>query len=373
MTRKLILIFIVVMLALGACTPKENPTEEPVSPTNAPTDEITYPEPTEEPAVKEATPYPEIEAEPPSEPMPYPEPEEESASDTMPEPYPAPENMVWPLVVTDDLGNTIELNEYPQTIVSISPSTTEILFAIGAGDQVVGRDDFSLYPEAALDVESVGSLFDGVPTEAILALEPDLVVAAEIISEENVQVLKDLGLSVYWQANPNDFSDLYDNLMDFAKITGHVDETESLVAGLQARVSAIEATISDAQDTPAVFYELDASMDTANPWTAGSGTFIDYIITEAGGVNAAAVLEGDFIQISVEEIIAVDPAIILLSDALYGVTPESVAERPGWEEISAVQNGAIYPIDPSIMSVPGARLVDALEETAKLIHPELFE
>ena len=250
---------------------------------------------------------------------------------------------------------------------------TEILFAIGAGDQLVGRDDFSLYPEEALEVESVGSLWEGLPTEAILALEPDLILAAEIISEENVQALLDLGLNVYWQSNPTDFDGLYENLLDLAEITGHTEETQVLVADLQTRVSQVENVIATAKDAPVVFYELDASMDPANPWTTGSGTFIDYIITLAGGVNAAAALEGDYAQISIEELIAVNPEIILLSDALYGVTPESVAARPGWDAILAVQNGAMFPIDPNMMSVPGPRLVDALEEVAQIVHPELFQ
>jgi iron complex transport system substrate-binding protein len=371
----LILILTVLLLALGACTPAETPTEEPAPPTSSPTDAMDSPEPTNVPEPEDvATPYPDVAAEPTKEPTPYPEPEiEKPTSNDAADAYPGPEEVTWPLIVTDDLGNAIELTEYPQAIVSISASTTEILFAIGAGDQVVGRDDFSLYPDAALEVESIGGLFEGVPTEAILALEPDLVVAAEIISEENVQVLRDLDLPVYWQANPTDFEGLYENLLDLAEITGHTAETKALVADLQTRVSATEAAIANAEDTPVVFYELDASMDTANPWTAGSGTFIDYIITMAGGVNAAAALEGDYAQISVEELIAVNPEIILLSDALYGVTPESVAERPGWDAILAVQNGAMYPIDPNMMSVPGPRLVDALEETAQIVHPELFE
>ncbi|MFN2234602.1 MAG: ABC transporter substrate-binding protein [Anaerolineales bacterium] len=286
--------------------------------------------------------------------------------------YSGPEDVVWPLMITDDLGNTIELREYPKAIVSLSPSMTEILFAIGAGDQLVGRDDFSLFPEAALDVESVGSLWEGMPTETILAKEPDLVIVAQILSEEEIQVLLDLGLPVYWQSNPGNFDELYENLLDIAKITGHTQETSLLVADLKQRVETISKTLEGVEKTPTVFYELDATEPT-NPWTTGSGTFIDYIIKMAGGLNAASALEGDYAQISAEELIDVNPDIILLGDALYGVTPESVAERPGWNVIAAVQNGLIFPIDPNMMSVPGPRLVDALEETAKLIHPELFE
>ena len=311
---------------LGACTPETPPAEAPAVPEVAPT-EPPAPEPTTEPEV---------------------------------------------MAFTDDLGSTLEFTDYPQAIVSLSASTTEILFAIGAGDQVVGRDDFSLFPEEALEVTSVGALWGELPTEAILALEPDLVVAAQIISEDQVQALRDLGLNVYWQANPTTYDELWENLRDFAKLTGHEDETEDLIADLDVRVKAVQEKIAPLSYRPSVFYELDAT-DPSAPWTTGTGTFIDYIILMAGGSNAASALEGDYIQISAEELIAVNPDVILLADALYGVTPESIAERPGWEGITAVVNNTIYPIDPNMMSVPGPRLVDALEESAKILHPDVFE
>lgn len=273
---------------------------------------------------------------------------------------------------TDDLGNTIELTGYPQKIVSLSPSMTEILFAIGAGDQVVGRDEYSIYPEEALAVTSVGAMWDELPSEAILALEPDLVLAAQIISEDQVTALRDLGLNVYWQTNPASYEELWKNLRDIAQLTGHESETETMITNLKARVTAVQEKVATVSDRPSTFYELDAT-DPSNPWTAGSGTFIDYIIDQAGGTNAASALQGDYAQISSEQLIAVDPDVILLADAPYGTTPESVMERPGWEVITAVQGNALYPIDPNMMSVPGPRLVDALEETARLLHPEVFE
>jgi cobalamin transport system substrate-binding protein len=281
---------------------------------------------------------------------------------------PTPEQMTF----TDDLGHTIELAGTPQKIVSLSASTTEILFAIGAGDQVVGRDEYSVYPDAALQVPSVGAMWDELPSEAILALEPDLVVAAQIISEDQIQGLRDLGLNIYWQANPTTYEELWENLRDFGRLTGHEAETETLIKELQARVKAVQDKTASVSERPSVFYELDAT-DPSNPWTAGSGTFIDYIINEAGGTNAASALQGDYAQISSEQLIAVNPDVILLADAPYGTTAESVAGRPGWEGITAVKNKALYPIDPNMMSVPGPRLVDALETTAKLLHPELFK
>jgi len=279
-----------------------------------------------------------------------------------------PETMTF----TDDLGREIELEGYPQAIISLSASTTEILFAIGAGSQVVGRDEYSIYPDEALEVTNIGAMWEELPAEAILAMEPDLIVAAQIISDDQVQALRDLGLNVYWQANPTSYEGLWDNLRDFAKLTGHEDETEALITDLQARVAAVQEKTATVTDRPSVFYELDAT-DPSNPWTAGSGTFIDYIISQAGGSNAASALEGEYAQISSEQLIAVNPDIILLADAPYGTTPESVAERPGWDVITAVRENALYPIDPNMMSVPGPRLVNALEETARLVHPELFE
>ncbi len=277
-----------------------------------------------------------------------------------------------PMVFTDDMGNELTFEEYPQAILSISPSTTEILFAIGAGEQMVGREDMSLYPEEALELPSVGALWGDLPTEAILALEPDLVVAAEIISADQVAALQELGLQVYWQANPTTYEELWDNLRDFGTLTGHGDETEALVIELADRVDAVNQKIMPLSYRPTVFYELDAT-DPANPWTTGSGTFIDYIINTAGGFNAASELQGDYTQISAEQLIEVNPQIILLGDALYGVTPESVTERAGWDAIIAVQEGNIFPIDPNILSVPGPRLVDGLEEMAKLLHPGIWE
>jgi len=337
---------LIIVLFLAACSQKPTSTEEPV--------------------VVEVNPTAAVE--PTKTDIPTDIPTEIPTEVVTDEPEPVDETMVF----VDDLGRTIELEEYPQAIVSIAPSTTEILFAVGAGNQVVGRDDMSLYPDDALNITSIGSFWGGVPTETILALEPDLILAAEIIAEEQVQVLEDLGLQVYWQGNPDDYEGLFDNLIDIAELTGHTDEVDILISDLRIRVDAVQEIVATASNTPSIFYELDAT-DPANPWTAGSGTFIDYIITMAGGTNAASNLQGEYTQISSEEILAVNPDIIILADAMYGVTNESVKERPGWDAIAAVINGAIYPIDPNIMSVPGPRLVNALEETVKILHPELFE
>ena len=127
--------------------------------------------------------------------------------------------------IIDDLGREIHLEAPASAIVALGASSLESLFSIGAGGQIVGREEYSSYPEAALEIPSVGNLFSELPVEAILALEPDLIIAPQIVSPENVQTLEDLGLTVYWQANPSDFNGLYENLADLGLLTGHEEET----------------------------------------------------------------------------------------------------------------------------------------------------
>jgi iron complex transport system substrate-binding protein len=196
--------------------------------------------------------------------------------------------------------------------------------------------------------------------------------AGEIYSAETIAELRDLGLTVYWQANPNDFEGLYQNIHDIAALTGTEDEADVLVSSMQTRVSELQAKLEDAVGSPLVFYELDAS-DPSNPWTAGAGTFISYLITQAHANNLGDSLQGEWVQISSEELVVQDPDIILLADALYGVTAESLLERAGWDGIKAVVNDQVYPFDPFVLSVPGPRLVDGFEELAVIFHPEIGE
>lgn len=335
--RNIFAVLLATLFLVAACAPAATPapTNSPV-PTQVPTD-------TEEPT---------------AEPTPVP-------TDT---PVPTEE----PLVVTDDLGNELTFEELPQRIVTLSPSVTETLFTLGAGGLVVGRDTNSTRPEAAKDVKDLGSLWQGLPTEEILALEPDLVIAAQIISEDQVKQLQDVGLKVYWQKNPQELPGLYENIRDLARLTGQEEEAQELVASYQKRVEDVEEKLADVEERPVVFYELDAT-DPSNPYTAGEGTFISKLITKAKGENLGDALEGDYAQISSEELIAQDPDIILLGDAPFGVSPEDVAERPGWSDITAVKEDQVYPFDPYLLSVPGPGLVEGFEELARAIHPEVFE
>jgi iron complex transport system substrate-binding protein len=357
MTRKLILLLVIFLLALSACTPKTTTTDVVEEPAINLEGAEAYPEPAE---VSGSITKPEPETEPES----YPGPEEPAEDELIAAPP--------VLTFLDDMDRSIELAGPAQRIVTLGPSSLESLFAIGAGAQVVGREEFSTYPEEALAVTSVGSLWGELPTEAILALEPDLVIAPEIISPEQIQILTDLGLTVYFQSNPIDFDGLWKNLRDLAALSGHEMEVETLIADLDTRVKAVQEKIMPLSYAPSVFYELDAT-DPQNPYTIGNGTFINTLISMAGGFNIGQVLEGQYAPISSEEVITQNPAIILLADAPYGITPEVVAERAGWDVIAAVQDGKVFEFDPFLVSVPGPRLVDGLEAMAKIFHPEVFE
>jgi iron complex transport system substrate-binding protein len=322
MFRKLLLpILLILALASSACNS--------TPPTPAPTDAATQ-EPTAAPAV---TPTPSI-------------------------------------ILSDGLDRRVELYEPAQRIISLAPSNTEILFAVGAGSQVVGRDDFSDYPEEAKKVESIGSTYGDLNTEAIVALEPDLVLAAEINSPEQVKTLEDLGLTVYWLGNPADYPGLYDNISIVGQLTGREKEAAALNDSLVARVNAVTGKLTGSGPRPKVFYEVDGS-DPTKPWTTGPGTFMATMIALAGGDNVGSVLADPFAQISSEELIKQNPEYILLGDAAFGVTPESIGQRPGWASMAAVQKGQVYAFDDNLASRPGPRLVDGLETMAKILNPTI--
>ncbi|RPI87257.1 MAG: cobalamin-binding protein [Chloroflexi bacterium] len=270
--------------------------------------------------------------------------------------------------LTDGLGRTVTLAEPAQRVISLAPSNTEILFAIGAGAQVVGRDEFSDYPVEAQDIPSVGGSFGEYNSEAIISLNPDLVLAAEINPPDLVETLEELGLTVYYLSNPLDMEGMYDNLNIVGSLTGRMEEAAALVASLKDRVAAVDQKISGVQEKPLVFYELD-STDPNAPYTAGPGTFVDLLIQRAGGENIGSQLEGAWAQISSEELLTQDPDIILLGDALFGVTVESVKARPGWEALTAVKTDQIFPFDDNLVSRPGPRLVEGLEKLAEVMHP----
>jgi len=277
------------------------------------------------------------------------------------------------ITLTDDLNRTVTLARPARSVVSLAPANTEILFAIGAGAQVVGRDETSDYPAEALSVPTIGG-YSGFNLEAIVALHPDLVLAqgGGFNSPELIASLENLGLTVYAVPDPATFEEMYANLETVGTLTGHKSEAAALVESLKGRVAAVDHKIMPLSSTPTVYYELDAT-DPTKPYTAGPGSFVDLLITRAGGINIGAKLQGEWPQISLEQLVVDNPAIIILGDSAYGETPEKVAQRPGWSALTAAQTGQVFPFDDNLVSRPGPRLVDGLEAMAKLLHPDVFK
>ncbi len=274
--------------------------------------------------------------------------------------------------MADGLERQVTLESPAQRVVSLTPATTEILFAIGAGSQVVGRDLFSDYPPEALSAMDIGGSWGEYNLEAIVALEPDLVIAGGINPPELVSSLEGLGLTVYFLANPLTLEEMYINLEIIAQLTGREEEAADLIETLKARVAAVDEKVAPLSYAPTVYYELDAT-DPTKPYTAGPGTFVDLLIARAGGINIGSELQGQWAEISLEQLIVSDPAIIILGDSIYGETPEKVAARPGWEVLTAVRDGTVFPFDDDLVSLPGPRMVDGLEGLARILHPEVFE
>lgn len=277
------------------------------------------------------------------------------------------------VTLTDGSGRTVSLRLPAQRVVSLAPSNTEVLFAVGAGGQVAGRDSFSDYPPAAKNVPDIGGGMGTLNLELILSKKPDLVLASPLTPPEQIADLEKANLTVYVVPNPKTFDDLYANLETVGKLTGHDTDAATLVASLKARVKAVTDKVANVSTRPMVYYELDATDPTA-PYTSGPDTFVDLLIRTAGGQNFGSILKGDWVQVSVEALLTKQPDYIVLGDYTYGgVTPEQVKARAGWDALSAVKNNKVFTFDDNTVSRPGPRLVDGLEAMAKLLHPELFQ
>lgn len=252
------------------------------------------------------------------------------------------------------------------SVITLAPSVTEIVCALGECEKVVGTDMNSDYPEELPEDRLIVTNPDGsLNMEWITAAQPDLIIASEMQTAGQIAQLNELGLTVISVKNPESFEELFEQIRAIGDFLDTGEESGELCEALEERVESIAEKTAESETAPTVFYEIDAT-DPTKPWTTGAGTFMDTLITQAGGKNITGSLEGDWFQVSLEYLIAEDPDIILLGDANYGVTIESVASRTGWSDLSAVKNGHVYLFDDDLASRPGPRLVDGLETMAEI-------
>ena len=291
---------------------------------------------------------------------------------TVEAPAPAQAPVSEEISFTDALGNAITLKGTAQRIVSLSPSVTESLFAIGAGGQMVGRTDYCNYPEEALSLPSVGG-FDAstISMESIIALEPDLVIAGSVYQADVVKTLQEAGITTF-VSQPANIQGIMDALALFGKITGHADEAAAVASEMQARVDKVKQAVSGipADQRPTVFYEV-----WHEPLMSANGrTVVGELIDLAGGVNIFAELPDEYPTVSVEQIVEVDPQFIIgPSSHADQMTVDIIRAREGWENLSAVRNNAVYIVDGDIVSRYSPRIVEVLDEFARILHPDLFK
>lgn len=290
-----------------------------------------------------------------------------SASQATPGPSPVTqaEDDTFPVSITRSDGVTLEIPERPERIVSLSAGGTELFFAIGAGDQLVAADMFSDYPEEANALPKVDS-FQPDP-EAILAHNPDLVLVT-YDADEIVAALEQAGVPVLYLEVPESIDGLLEQARQFGKITGNREAAEELVADMEERIEAVTSKLADVEG-PRVYHELDETFFTVAP-----DSFVGDLYNLLNAQNIAAGAPGGYPQLSAEAIIERNPEVIILptGEGEDGTTPEDVKARPGWDVIDAVKNDRIYQIDRDIVSRPGPRIIDGLEQLAKLLYPETF-
>ena len=270
---------------------------------------------------------------------------------------------------TDDAGREINLEKTPERIISFGPSITEILFALGLDDKIVGVSDFCDYPEAAQDKQKVGNNFSP-SIEKIVELEPDLVMTVE--HEQFNKELESLGI-VYVVLDPEDLTSILDTIRLAGEVTGKAKEANRLADSMEKTITDISTSVKGA-GRPKVFFMVDGT-DPNMPWTTGGGSFISDVITIAGGENIAAEVEDDYTQLSIEKIIASDPDIIIIQTMTGGVPTvavEVLEQHPIWQQLRAVKNGNIYLVNGDLVSRPGPRIIQGLEEVARILHPEIF-
>lgn len=266
--------------------------------------------------------------------------------------------------VMDFKGRSIVLDEVPQKIVSLSPSNTEILFALGAGERVVGVTNYCDYPKEAKEVQQVGD-FEGPNMELIIKAQPDIVLAG-YIQEELVKKLEDMDIPVI-VTEAESFEAIYHSINLIGKITGTDAKAEEITMGMKKKIAEIKAKTAD-KKKPTIFYLVwtDPLM------TAGSETFINDVIKVAGGINVAEKVDG-WAKYSAEQLVEDNPEILIsaLHSTDKGMTKEDLSKSQIFSKLECVKQGKLYVMsDDNVISRPGPRIVQAIEELYKALYGE---
>lgn len=287
-----------------------------------------------------------------------------NATAALPSPTATAAAASWPRTIVDDEGTSLEFAGPPQRLISLSPANTEIVFALGAGDRLLGGTDYDDFPAAAVDLPDVAT-FTGVIIEKVVDLAPDLVLAAgnNFTSPADITRLRELGIPVLVVYAPT-VDDVLGDIRLIGRAIGADPAAGDITAGMAARIDQVTAAV-DGLPQPRVFYEIGAEPEIYGP---APDSFVADMVDLAGGEPITTTDPAVF-SISLERLVTLDPEVIVLGDAAYGVCPAGVAARPAWGGMTAVREGALRPVDDTIVTRPGPRLAEGLAALALAIHP----
>lgn len=263
------------------------------------------------------------------------------------------------VTVTDMMGRKVTMKS-AEKIVSLAPSATEVLFALGVGDKIVGVDAFSNYPEEAQNIEAVGD-FNGPDVEKIVALSPDIVFCGNMLQEEQIGQMEKLGLTVV-STEAIAFEDIQKSIELMGEILGKQDAAKTVADSI---ASAVETAKKNApKEAPTVYYAMSYG-DMGN-WTSGPGSFINAMIELAGGVPVTRDAADAWLEYPVEKLVSQDPDIILVSSDMGSA--EDISKVQGYSDLSAVKGGKVYQLEADILSRPGPRIADAIALISDILN-----
>lgn len=273
----------------------------------------------------------------------------------------------FPLTVTDATGDEITFDEKAEKIVSVLPSNTEIAFALGLDDEIVGVTELDNYPEEAQEKETVGDF--QINVEKVISLEPDVVLADESVDEDALDQLRDADVQILVVKSATDFDEVYDAIHLIAEVTDSTEEADKIEANMEEKLASLEEKVADIEEPKSVYVEISPSPET---FTAGKNTFINTILERINAENSAGDLDG-WPEVNEEAVIEMDPDVILTTYGSYVDDPvKEVTDRKGWSDITAVEDEQIFDVNEDLVSRPGPRLVEGAEELAKAIYPDHF-
>ena len=264
--------------------------------------------------------------------------------------------------ITDDLGRRVRLPEQVTSAVSLAPNLTEIAFAVGAGERLVGATSFCDYPEEAKRIRRIGDTL-APNIENIIALKPQIVLVSTASQMENFTKTLDAQGIAYFVTNPNSLDDIYQTIRQIGEIFRREEKAYQIVDELKKRVAGVEAGTGSAAGVK-VFVQIDKN----SLYTVGRGSFITDLISRAGGESVTKNIPTAYPKISKETALALNPERIILSESDNNLEPNEV-----FANSSAVKNGKVFRIEADLLSRPGPRIVDGLEKLARALHPESFQ